>query len=127
MEFEGRIKKVLPQRSGKSQRTGNDWVSLPFVFEYFESEYDRYADSVLLETYDQNIIPHIKEGLEVKIGFYHRTREYDGKVYNEIRMYSIHFLKKEAKQPEEKPAEEQQLPPVEQPVVEQQPKDDLPF
>lgn len=46
MEFTGRISKVLPVRSGTSQR-GNEWQALPFVFEYFEHENDRYADSVL--------------------------------------------------------------------------------
>ena len=64
MEFTGRIKQMLPMRQGTSQRTGNEWYAQPFVFEYFEHETDRYADSVVLETYDSNIIPHLKEGLE---------------------------------------------------------------
>ena len=44
MEFQGRIAKVLPIRQGVSQRTGNEWKSLPFIFEYFEHDSDRYAD-----------------------------------------------------------------------------------
>ena len=61
MEFQGIIKKLLPVRSGVSQRTGNEWKALPFVFEYYEHETDRYADSVVLETFDTNVIDNLKE------------------------------------------------------------------
>ena len=98
MEFQGRIAKVLPVRSGVSQRTGNEWKSLPFIFEYFEHDSDRYADSVMLETFDENVINHLKEGMEVRCGFGHRTREYtkDGKtmIINDIRLYKIESVRK---------------------------------
>ena len=93
MEFTGRIKKVLPLRSGTSQRTGNEWKSLPFIFEYFEHDTDRYPDSVVLETFDTNVIDNLKEGMEVRCGFSHHTREYDGKTYNELRLYRIESVK----------------------------------
>lgn len=99
MEFQGRISQVLEARSGVSQRTGNEWKAQPFVFEYFENETDRYADSVVLETMDEKVIPYIKEGLEVRIGFGHRVREYQGKQYNELRLYKIESVKKEQQQP----------------------------
>ena len=63
MEFDGRILKILPKRSGKSQRTGNEWVAQPFVFEFFEHPTDRYSDKVVLETYDTDIIPLMQEGM----------------------------------------------------------------
>jgi hypothetical protein len=93
MEFQGRVKKILPLRSGVSQRTGNEWKSLPFIFEYHEHETDRYADSVVLETFDTNVIENLKEGMEICCGFGHRTREYDGKTYNELRLYKIESVK----------------------------------
>lgn len=96
MEFQGRIKKLLPVRSGVSQRTGNEWKSLPFVFEYFEHETDRYADSVLLETFDTKVIDGLKEGMDVRCGFSHHTREYEGKTYNELRLYKIEIIRKSA-------------------------------
>lgn len=94
MEFTGRIKQMLPMRQGTSQRTGNEWYAQPFVFEYFENETDRYADSVVLETYDANIIPHLKEGLELRIGFSHKAKpikKQDGTdtIINEMRIYKI--------------------------------------
>lgn len=94
MEFQGRIAKLLPIRQGVSQRTGNEWKALPFVFEYFENPSDRYADSVVLETFDENVINNLKEGMEVRCGFGHRTREYQEKVYNEVRLYRIESIKK---------------------------------
>ena len=99
MEFQGIVKKLLPVRSGVSQRTGNEWKSLPFIFEYYEHETDRYADSVVLETFDTNVIDNLKEGMEVRCGFSHRTREYDGKTYNELRLYRIESVKKAVNQP----------------------------
>jgi len=89
MEFTGRIKKILPMRTGTSARTGNDWKSLPFIFEYFEEDNKRFADSVVLETFDTKVIDNLKEGMEVRVGFGHRTREYEGKHYNELRLYKI--------------------------------------
>ena len=57
MEFEGRISRVLPVRSGSSQR--GEWKVLPFVFEYFETGDQRWPDRVLLETMDTNIMAQI--------------------------------------------------------------------
>ena len=98
MEFQGRIAKLLPIREGVSQRTGNAWKSLPFIFEYFEHDSDRYADSVLLETFDTKVIDNLKEGMEVRCGFGHRTREYtkDDKtmIINDIRLYKIESVRK---------------------------------
>ena len=98
MEFQGRIAKLLPIREGVSQRTGNAWKSLPFIFEYFEHDSDRYADSVMLETFDTNVIDNLQEGMEVRCGFGHRTREYtkDGKtmIINDIRLYKIESVRK---------------------------------
>ncbi len=51
MEFEGRITRVLPVRSGTSQN-GNEWKRLPFVFAYYENGEQRWEDRVLLETWD---------------------------------------------------------------------------
>ena len=103
MEFQGRIAKVLPVRSGVSQRTGNEWKSLPFIFEYFEHDSDRYADSVLLETFDTKVIENLKEGMEVRCGFGHKTREFtkqDGTtaVINDLRLYKIESVRKSQNQ-----------------------------
>lgn len=91
MEFQGRIAKLLPIRQGVSQRTGNPWKAQPFVFEYFETPDQRWSDKVLLETYDAKVIEQLKEGMEVRCGFSHNIREYEGRTYNEMRVYKIEF------------------------------------
>ena len=136
MEFQGRISKVLPMRQGTSARTGNEWYAQPFVFEYYEHETDRYADSVVLETFDTNIIPHLKEGMEVICGFGHKAKpitKQDGTqtIINEMRLYKLESVKgaKQASQGANAPAEAQQS--VAQPIAVQtaqnDPNDDLPF
>ena len=129
MEFQGRIRKVLPVRTGTSQRTGNDWRCLPFVFEYFENETDRWPDSVVLETFDEKVVANLQEGMEVRCGFSHRAKEYDGKTFNEIRLYKIESVKSSeqpAQHPQPQPASEQPAAQHQQQQVQEQP-DDLPF
>ena len=135
MEFQGRIAKLLPIRQGVSQRTGNEWKSLPFIFEYFEHDSDRYADSVMLETFDENVINNLKEGMEVRCGFGHKTREYtkDGKtmIINDIRLYKIECVRN-VQQPAPAPQAQQAAAPFPpqvdangNPIKEKD--DDLPF
>lgn len=139
MEFTGRISKVLPVRSGTNQR-GNEWQALPFVFEYFEHENDRYADSVLLETFDTNVIGGIlgccehdaTGGLVVENGALKMTREIqvccgfghkakpitksDGSqiTINELRLYKLESVKpaQPAPQPQNQPAQPQNFAPT---------------
>lgn len=97
MEFEGRISKVLPKRSGTSQRTGNEWQTQPFIFEYFENQNDRWSDKVLLETFNAAEIALIEENAKVRIGFAHSVREWtnqrgETQMFNELRMYKFERL-----------------------------------
>ena len=129
MEYQGRIRKVLPVRTGTSQRTGNNWKCLPFVFEYFENETDRWPDSVVLETFDEKVINSLKEGMEVRCGFGHRAKEYDGKTFNELRLYKIESVKSSeqpAQHPQPQPSSEQPAAQHQQQQTQEQP-DDLPF
>ena len=116
MEFEGRIQRVLPVRSGTSQR--GEWKVLPFVFEYFETPDQRWSDKVLLETMDTNMMAQIgaylKKGadgkavvengecvllaeLNCRIGFSHNVRQYDRQdgsraTINNVSVYKFEVL-----------------------------------
>jgi len=122
MEFEGRISRVLPVRSGTSQR--GEWKALPFVFEYFETEDQRWSDKVLLETFDTNIMAQIgaylKKGadgkavvengecvlmyeLKCRIGFSHSVRDFDKQdgtkgTSNNIRCYKFEIAGQQGQQ-----------------------------
>lgn len=80
---------MLPKRNGISQRTGNEWVAQPFVFEFFENPTDRYSDKVLLETFDTEVMEKMSVGMECVCGFGHSVREYQGRIYNEVRLYKL--------------------------------------
>jgi len=131
MEFVGIVSKVLPVRSGTSQRTGNEWRSLPFIFEYYENDNDRYADSVVLETFDEKVIPHLKEGMEIRCGWGHKARtitKSDGTTatFNELRLYKIESIKKAKQQEAQAQTVAPQQPPQAPPPTEEE-QDDLPF
>ena len=94
MEFEGQIIKVCNPRTGTSQRTGNEWKTQGFVFEYKEHDTDPWFDRVYLETFDTNIMNNLVEGAVAKIGFRHKTREYEGRVFNDVQMNSFTLIGK---------------------------------
>ena len=94
MEFEGQIIKVLPKRSGTSERTGNQWETQGFVFEYKEHDTDPWHDRVYLETFDTNIMANLVEGAIAKIGFRHKTEDYNGRTYNRVQMNSFVLIGK---------------------------------
>ena len=152
MEFEGRIQRVLPVRSGTSQR--GEWKALPFVFEYFENGEQRWSDKVLLETFDTNIMAQIgrylKKGqdgkavvengecvllaeLKCKCGFSHSVRSFDRNdgtraTVNEIRLYKFEVLAGVAEQPQQQPQAPQPFAPQPQvPFPTEGAPDDLPF
>lgn len=131
MEFVGIVSKVLPIKSGTSQRTGNEWRSLPFIFEYYENDNDRYADSVVLETFDEKVINNLKEGMEIRCGWGHKARtitKSDGTTttYNELRLYKIESIKK-AKQQEAHAQTVAPQQPTQAPPPTEEEQDDLPF
>ena len=136
MEFQGRIAKVLPMRQGTSTRTGNEWYAQPFVFEYFENPTDRFADSVVLETFNTDIMPHLKEGLEVICGFGHKAKtvtKQDGTqvTINEMRLYKFESVQHANKAAQAANAPAAVQTPTPQPNGAQAPQndanDDLPF
>jgi hypothetical protein len=152
MEFEGRISRVLPVRSGTSQK--GEWKALPFVFEYFESGDQRWSDKVLLETMDPGIMGKIgayvergadhkgimengcmklKGEIKCRCGFSHSVREWtdkDGKTshFNQVRLYKFEILTEQPFAAVQQQAQQQAPsfpPPYPQPAAQE--NDDLPF
>ena len=148
MVFEGKIIRVLPTRGGVSERTGNQWKALPFVFSYYEPGQERVDDRVLLETFDTNVMAQIaqycvkgQDGKAVvengsvkmtgqipcKIGFGHKVRDFQNKqgetvTVNELRIYSIEIGTASQQQPAA-----QQQPQAPFPPQAPADDDDLPF
>lgn len=127
MQFQGRIYRLYPIQSGTSSANGNQWSRQDFVFEYFENPTDRYADRVLLSVMNERIKEYdLHEGDECIIGFAHTTREYQGRCFNDIRIYHFEKVKQVERQPAMSTAPASATPTQ---TVAQQPAqgDDLPF
>ena len=129
MEFKGRIYKVLETTSGTS-RDNKEWQKQEFIFEFFEHDTDRYSDKVVLSVMNDRIREYdLHEGDEVQIGFGHSVREYNGRWFNDIRLYK---LEKASKMPlfeehaKEAPAYTEGTQTVEQ-VQSEEENDPLPF
>lgn len=94
MEFQGRVFKLLDQKVG-TKADGSEWRSQDFIFEYFEVPEQRYADRVVLTVMNERIREYdLHEGEEVRIGFSHSCREYNGRWYNDVRIYKLEKVKK---------------------------------
>ena len=113
MEYTGRISRLFEPRKGISMRTGQPWKALPFIFEFFESEEDKYTSFVKLETLNTDIMAKIakfvakdedgkaiiKDGcmdmtrsIEVKCNIRLNIRIYKDTVYNEIVLRDMEVL-----------------------------------
>ena len=122
MQFQGRIYRIYPVQSGTSAN-GKEWSRQDFIFEYFENPTDRYADRVLLSVMNERIKEYdIHEGEECIIGFAHTTREYQGRVFNDVRLYHFEKVKQTQKPTAETPPQQPQ-----QAQLFDDKKEDLPF
>lgn len=65
MIIEGRVAEILEPRTGTRQ-DGSEWKAQPFIVEYFEHETDMTPQSVMLETFDTNVIDNIKVDMTVR-------------------------------------------------------------
>ena len=136
MVFEGKIIRVLPTRGGVSERTGNQWKALPFVFSYYEPGQERVDDRVLLETFDTNVMAQIAQycvkgqdskavvengslkltgQIPCKIGFGHKVKDVKNKqgdtvTLNEMRIYSIEIGTASQQQPAAQQQQQSQAP-----------------
>lgn len=136
MEVQGRIYKLLQTRAG-NRRDGSAWRSQEFILEYFETPEQRWSDKVLLSVMDSQLGNYDpREGDEVKVGFSHNVREWNGKYYNDLHIYKFEKVKgvddiatqsQQTGQQTEQQAEKQVAAQAPQPAAEENKEDDLPF
>lgn len=89
MEVQGRISKILPMRKG-TRSDGSEWRSQEFIVEFFETPDQRWSDKVVLNAMNERIDEYdLHEGKEVRVGFSHGVREYQGKWYPEFHIYKF--------------------------------------
>ena len=93
MQFEGRVKEVMPVQSGISKRTGEPWRSQQFVFGFYETSDSIYEKDVILTVRNDKIDQYkLQVGDKIKAKFSLGIRLYEGKKYNEIYTGDIEIL-----------------------------------
>ena len=108
MEFTGRIIKVLEPRGGVSSRTGNPWKTQDFVI---EETVGQYPKRMLFNVFGEDNLArfNIQEGQELTVSFDINAREYNGRWFNDIRVWAVAPAATAA------PAASQQFAPTAQP------------
>ncbi len=87
LEIEGRISQKLPVQSGQSAR--GLWERQDFVLEYQDGN---FPTSVCFTTWGSDKVKDLGQfqvGDTVKVAFNIRGREYNGKWYNDLRVWRI--------------------------------------
>lgn len=88
MEFTGRIIKVLDQRSGVSSKTGNPWKMQDFVI---EETVGQFPKKMVFNVFGEENLNrfNIQEGQELTVSFDINAREYNGRWYNDVRVWNV--------------------------------------
>ena len=87
MEIRGIIKKVLPERSGTSNRTGEPWRIASYVLETEERCPQRIMFEVSDGTQGRIARLNLQEGKIYKVFINFDASEYDGKWSNRVSAY----------------------------------------
>ena len=126
MEVQGRISKILPLRKGK-RSDGSEWRSQEFIVEFFETADQRWSDKVVLNAMNEHIDEYdLHEGDEVRVGFSHGVKEYQGRWYPEFHIYKFEKVVNLTVAAQPQPTINE-TPTAPAPEAAQEKKDDLPF
>lgn len=87
MELTGKIIAVMPSKSGVSPRTGNSWMTQEYVIEVPGQFPRRCAFNVFGEDRIKQF--NLQNGEDVTISFDIDAREFNGRWYNDIRVYNV--------------------------------------
>jgi hypothetical protein len=133
MQFEGRVKEVMPVQSGVSQRTGEPWSNQEFVFGFYETSDAIYEKEIVLKLRNDKIKQYnLQVGDKIKAKFSLGINNYQGRKYNEIYTGDIEILQRaQPTQPAPAPQPAPQPAPAPQGEQQEQPTpgvgNDLPF
>ena len=87
MDIQGKIITALEPRSGKSNRTGNDWKSQDFVIETHE----QYPKKCVFTVFGEDRLNQfgLKVGDEVTVSLDIDAHEYNGRWFNDVRAWRV--------------------------------------
>lgn len=120
-------------QSGTSQQTGNQWRKQEYVVEWHENESDTQTQKIVMSVMNDNIEKlNIQVGDKLEIRFDLRSREYNGRYYQDVyapfdairKLGMVSGQQAAAQAPAQAQQPAQTAP---QPQTEGEKTDDLPF
>jgi hypothetical protein len=136
VKLTGRIAEVFPAQSGTSQRTGNQWMSQDYLFEFFTWSGAQNPNRLKVRIFgEDNIKRHNLQQYEDNVTLTLRldaSKTKEGQWFNEVRITNVERV---GQQQPAQPANIQQLTNSPQPQQnapqggenQEEKKDDLPF
>ncbi len=127
MELTGIITWVGDTQTGTS-KAGKEWCKREYVVEYESGEHPKRA---LFSILNDDAMGQLEVGKKVHVRFNINTKEWNGKIYNDIYVWKLEFVEDE--QPSAavpvQPARQQMIPnaPLADPNAPAPDNDDLPF
>jgi hypothetical protein len=89
----GRIAEAMPIQSGVSQRTGNQWKSQEYLFEYFAWSGAQYPNRIVCRVFGEDNIAkfNLKQGEELTVYLrFDASKSQDGsRWFNEVRITNV--------------------------------------
>lgn len=94
IKLTGRIAEVLPANTGVSQRTGNQWMSQDYIFEYFMWSGQQRATQLCVRIFgEDNIKRHNLKALEENVTLTLRLEssknQESGRWFTEVRVTNV--------------------------------------
>ena len=121
VKLTGRIAEVFPAQSGTSQRTGNQWMSQDYLFEFFTWSGAQNPNRLKVRIFgEDNIKRHNLQQLEENVTLTLRldaSKTKEGQWFNEVRVTNVERVG------QQQPA---QAPTAQQPTNSPQPQNNAP-
>lgn len=87
LEITGKVVKLLPEQTGKSAKTGNDWKKGGFVIETESNFPKKICFTAWGDLTAQ--VNGLKEGQNIKVSFDIESREFNDKWYTDAKAWKI--------------------------------------
>lgn len=87
LEITGKVVRLLPEQTGKSAKTGNDWKKGGFVIETESNFPKKICFTAWGDLTAQ--VNSLKEGQNVKVSFDIESREFNDKWYTDAKAWKI--------------------------------------
>ena len=133
IKLTGRIAEVLPVNTGVSQRTGNQWMSQEYIFEYFMWSGQQNPTKLCVRIFgEDNIKRHnlqpLEENVTLTLRLESTKNQESGRWFTEVRVTNVERVGgQQSAQPRQAQASAGQAPQQQQQQQGGGDTDDLPF